>query len=177
MPATAYHSGYTTLSIALHWLGAIAVIALFVTHEGPRGSVAFAFHVSGGAILGILLLWRVFHRLNRGLAPQPAQHGVLNLLARLVTFGFLAAILVVVLTGYLLPWTVGQPIDIYGWISIPSPLSPSRDFHEIMEQAHNIAGHLFPPLLILHVLGALKHAIIDRDGILRSMVRPSLTGK
>ena len=40
--------GYSILSIVVHWLAAIVVVALFFTHEGERGSTAYLFHVSGG---------------------------------------------------------------------------------------------------------------------------------
>ena len=46
--------GYSPLSIVLHWLAAIFVVALFLTHDGERGSSAYVFHVSGGAIVGVV---------------------------------------------------------------------------------------------------------------------------
>ena len=45
--------GYALASIVSHWLGAVLVVALFFTHEAQPGSAAFAFHVSGGAIVGL----------------------------------------------------------------------------------------------------------------------------
>ena len=46
-------NGYSPLSIVLHWLAAIFVVALFLTHDGERGSSAYVIHVSGGAIIGV----------------------------------------------------------------------------------------------------------------------------
>ncbi len=60
-------TGYSRASIIVHWITAIMVIALFFTHEGDRGSTALAFHVGGGAILGLFLLWRVGRRIMRGM--------------------------------------------------------------------------------------------------------------
>ena len=51
--------GYSTVSVVAHWLAAILVVALFFTHTATRGTAAYAFHVSGGAIAGLFLLWRV----------------------------------------------------------------------------------------------------------------------
>ena len=74
--------GYSPLSIVLHWLAAIFVVALFLTHDGERGSSAYVFHVSGGAIVGVFLLWRVWHRVRRGMIDLPDQAFLLNTAAR-----------------------------------------------------------------------------------------------
>ena len=47
---------------------------------------------------------------------------------------------VVVASGYLLPWSLGHPLDVYGF-QIPSPMEAHHGFHEIMEQVHDAAGH------------------------------------
>ena len=53
--------------------------------------------------------------------------------------GFLAVIVVAVITGYLLPWSQGNPLDVYG-VAIPSPIASSRGFHEFMEEVHDVSG-------------------------------------
>ena len=169
--------GYSRLSILVHWLTALSVIALFVTHEADRGSSAYFVHVSIGGGLGLFLLWRVWYRARRGFAVEPEQHAALNLLSRLVLWGFLVSIVVVILTGYLLPWSRGAALDMLGLFSIPSPIAGSRDFHEFIEEVHDISGHLFMPLLLLHVAGALKHHFIDRDGVLMRMVKGQNGGR
>lgn len=168
--------GYSRLSIVLHWIAAIAVIALFFTHEGDRGSAAYAFHVGGGALLGILLIWRVLRRPFHGFAAKPDQPVLLNLLSTFVLWAMLAAILVAVVTGYFVPWSLGTPIDVFGIMEIPSPIGRSRDLHEAMEEVHEIAGQAILPLVVLHVLGAIKHAVIDKDGVMQRMSRAKNSG-
>jgi len=164
-------SGYSRLSIVTHWVAAIAVVALFFTHEGPRDSLSFAFHVSGGALIGLFLIWRVSWRAMRGFPAKPDQHPLLNLISQVVLWGLLMAVIVITLTGYLLPWSIGQPIDMGGLFSIPSPLSSSRSLHEAMEEIHDIAGHVIVPLVLLHIAGALKHWVWDKDGVMQRMMR------
>ncbi len=163
--------GYSILSIVVHWLAAIVVVALFFTHEGERGSTAYLFHVSGGAITGLFLLWRVWHRVRRGNTRPPKQAAVFNLAARLVHWGLLVAIVVVVVSGYLLPWSLGRELDVFGF-GIPSPMGANRDVHEFVERVHDVSGHLFIPLVALHVLGAIKHAAFDWRGAGRRMFKP-----
>ena len=134
MTDPASNDGFSGLSIVLHWFAAIIVVALFLTHEGEQGSTEYAFHVSGGAITGLFLLWRVWHRVRRGMNEGPDQVFVLTVLRQIVLWGFLVAIVVVVISGYLLPWSLGHPLDISGVISIPSPMELNPDFHELMEE-------------------------------------------
>lgn len=170
-------TGYSRISIIAHWIAAFAVIALFITHEGDRGSFAQIFHVSGGAILGIFLLWRVFRRPVKGFPDKPDQPPLLNIISQIVIWGMLVSIIVVTVTGYLLPWSLGRPLDVFGMISIPSPITGSRDFHEVTEAIHDAAGHIIVPLIALHVLGAFKHLIIDKDGVMARMLRPVTGGR
>lgn len=177
MPDPRQASGYSKLSIATHWVTAIAVIVLFVTHEGENGNMANLVHVGGGALVGLFLLWRVWHRIRNGMTETPDQAMIFTIASKLVMWGFLAAIVVVTLTGYFLPWTKGAALDIFGVLSIPSPMAANHALHEVVEEAHEIAGHAFPILLILHVLGAVKHLVIDRDGIVARMMRPVAGGR
>ena len=168
--------GYSPLSIVLHWLAAIFVVVLFVTHDGERGSSAYVIHVSGGAIAGVVLLWRVWHRVRRGMVALPDQAFLLNAGARVVRWGFLVAIVVAVITGYLLPWSQGNSLDVFG-VAIPSPMASSREFHGLIEGVHDVSGHLFIPLLALHILGAAKHAVFDKGDIARRMFKATSGGR
>ena len=102
---------------------------------------------------------------------------VLNLASQIVLWGFLVTLFVVVVTGYFLPWSLGRPLEIFGLVSVPSPMSADRSIHEFMEEVHDVSGHLFLPLLALHLLGAAKHAFIDKDGIARRMFNAVAGGR
>lgn len=170
-------SGYNRTSIILHWIAAALIISLFFTHEGERGSLAFAFHVGAGFLGGLFLIWRVFRRLARGMTDKPAQNWMFNLASQIVIWGFLVNMIVVTITGILVIWSLGRPIDIFGLFAVPSPMPAMRSLHEVMEEVHDVSGQLFIPLVILHVLGALKHAFIDRDGVMERMARPVAGGR
>lgn len=65
-------------------------------------------------------------------------------------------------TGVILLWPLGQPLDIHD-IALPSPIARNGALHEIMEETHDIAGHIVIPLLVLRILGVVKHAFLDDD--------------
>ena len=167
-------TGYSKLSILTHWIGAICVVALFVTHEGQGAGMKF--HVAGGAVLGVFLIWRVVRRILKGSPPQSGQHPLLNILSKLVFLGLLLAIFTVVITGYFLPWSRGMTIDIYGLFSLPSPMLANHSAHEFFEELHDLAGHALIPLTFLHIIGALKHRFVDKDQIMQRMVKSQKNG-
>ena len=164
-------NSYSSSSILLHWITAIAMFALFFTHEGENWSPMYEFHVSGGAILGIFILWRVIRRPFMGFPEKPSQPAVFNWISTIVIWGILLTTFVVTVTGYLLPWTLGKSLAIYDIFAIPSFMNGSYAIHEIVEQIHDIAGHVIVPLVLLHILGALKHLLIDRDGVMQRMIK------
>ena len=144
---------------------------MFFTHEGERGSTTYLLHVSGGAIVGVFLLWRVSRRIQRGSTHPPEQAAIFNLAARLGHWGPLVAIVVVVLSGYLLPWSLGRELDVFGF-GIPSPMGTNRELHEAVGRVHDVTDHLFIPLLALHVLGAVKRAVFNRRGAELRIFKP-----
>ena len=134
-----------------------------------------ALHISIGMILLVLIVARIVWRLAQGSPPKGNDSPALNALAFVVQWGLIAAIAVLVITGPLINWSVGQPIHVFDWFSIPSPLTAARSLRRTIQEIHGAAANLLIPLVGLHVLGALKHAFIDRDGVMRRMLVPTRT--
>lgn len=65
---------------------------------------------------------------------------------------------------------MGRSVDVFGLVSIASPMPEMRGLHEVLEEVHEFASHALVPLLALHVLGALKHLFIDRDGVFQRIL-------
>lgn len=169
-------SHYGGVSIFLHWVAVVAMVVSFITGEQLEGPAserveAYATHVTWAFFLGIPLLlrivWRCFDGFKRTSVQRPAYH----LISRLVMISFLVVTGGAVITGLLLPWSAGKDLVIASY-ALASPMDANRLLHEALELLHNLLSHLWLPLLILHVLGALKHAFIDRDGVLSGMFWP-----
>lgn len=169
--------GYNKPSIIYHWVAAILLVALYLTGEAERGSAIFTFHIGFGAIAGIFLIWRAVRRMMRGMPDKSDQAEMLNRLSKLVIWGFLFVMIATTITGYLIFWFLGRPVDIFGLIAIPSPLAFNHDLHEGAEEIHEMLAHVFVFLLLLHVAGTLKHVFIDRDGVATRMIKAVRHGK
>jgi cytochrome b561 len=169
--------GYSPLSITMHWLAAACIIVLYFTPEGGRDSALRAFHIGFGALVAVPLLWRAIRRMSIGFPEKPQQHPLFNLASQIVIWGFLVAIVVTAITGPLVVWSLGRSIDVLSLFSIPSPFPKTLWLHELTEGIHSFAGNAIMPLLVLHIAGAIKHAMIDRDGVFQRMVTPSIRGR
>jgi cytochrome b561 len=163
----------------LHWIGAILILLLlghgwWMTHFAPRAD-RFA-HYLGHAALGydllalliLRLLWRWTHAvpsLPSGLAPWErisAQAGHIGLY--LLMFGS-------TLTGWALAGTFRQPMnkDVFGLIVPSIYTSRDRAMHGLFEESHLILSYLLLALIVVHLIGALRHHLIKHNDVLRRM--------
>lgn len=177
-------SGYGWLSIGLHWLAAIAVVVMLVTgfqadfagEAGDRAARAalMGLHISFGASVALILLARVFASYAQARPTPPEQAPALKFLSSATHQILLLAILIQVISGPLAVWSGGRAINVFDIFSIASPFAERNDaIHEFAEVLHAIGRWALIGAITLHVLGALKHALVDRDGVLKRMLAPT----
>ena len=173
-------NGYGRISILLHWLAAITMIALFVLGQAAEDAsdsdrkALLGLHISIAISMYLILVgrigWRLFNGRPRVLIQQSKP---LMLLAHWIPKILLAGLALMLLSGPIMVWSKGYPINIFGLISLPSPLGKMETLHEAMEALHKLGAKLLFFAFILHMLGVLKHLIIDRDNTLKRMLVPS----
>ncbi|MCR5877076.1 cytochrome b [Phenylobacterium sp. J367] len=178
MSLTNTRAGYGWAAILLHWISAAGVVALYLTGEAmeeaagrPARLAAMGQHVGLGVLLITFLAARILWSASQ-VRPAPLEaNRLMRRLADLVQFLFLAMIAVQIVSGPLVVWSNARPLDVFGWFAIASPFPVAVEWlHEGAESVHKLTANLFWPLLGLHVLGAVKHLVIDRDATLRRML-------
>lgn len=174
--------GYGLVSIALHWLGAIGVIVMFAVGlsaewaaeagDRAKGDALMALHVALGISLFVILAARVLAHYAQPQPGAPEQARPLNLVRALTHHGLLLALMVLMMSGPLAIWSLAQPVDVWGVWSLPSPFrAENRGLHELAETLHGVGRYMLWVLVPLHLVGVLKHVIIDRDHVLARMLR------
>lgn len=171
---TARHYGIVTRW--LHWLTAAGIAVMLAIGWGAEllpdaaeGSLMGVHIGLGIAVLGLGLAriaWRVVNR-RRPSRPTGPQ----GWMATAVQWALVALLVIVPLSGWLLLSAEGHAPSFFGLFSLPRLVGAGEGIEEFAEEAHEVLPWVLLGVLALHVLGALKHHIVDGDDTLRRMVR------
>ncbi|MBK9441250.1 MAG: cytochrome b [Comamonadaceae bacterium] len=173
--------------MALHWLLALALVALFGLGVymadlpfSPTRLKLYNWHKWAGIsflLLSVLrLVWRLTHRppalpvaITRAMpAWQNLAHHATHHLLYLLFF-------VVPLLGWAYSSAAGFPIVWFGVIALPDFVPADKALAELIKPLHELSALALMALALmalaaLHVAAALKHQWIDRDGLLLRML-------
>jgi len=169
---------YSTVSLILHWLTAVLVITQIVliqAHEATDGPISREFvniHKSVGLSILVLTLIRLGWRVANPAIPLPVDTPRWQkLVARGTHVLFYILLLAMPLVGWAASSAAGRDIVWFGLFDWPLlPIGGGRDVARDLMDLHESAAKLLIALVILHVLGALKHHFIDRDNVLHRMI-------
>ena len=167
---------YSFIARALHRIVALLIVfttalgwrMLFIEKE-PGAAEWFDLHRSIGLTIFSLVALRLVWRLAHSPEPLPSslprwQRGLAS-----VTHWLLYLLMVVIpITGYL---GASHTKSGVAWFGRPTPAWATPD-HDLAEQLFFVHGTLvwvLVALVALHVAGALKHWLIDRDGTFARM--------
>ena len=175
-------NGYGLVSIIFHWLGAAAICVVWWlgnriddvarTEKAAAQELHFAVAVVALTIILPRLLWRFGHRTTpMAVTSSP----FLDRVALWVKWGLVTLMSLLVISGPLDVWTGRRgAINVFGTI-IPSPIPQALNgvIHQVTGVLHVVSAKAILVLVALHVLGALKHLVLDRDGVFWRMIVPA----
>lgn len=168
-------AGYGVVSRLLHWLMALALLAMFglglwmveLDYYSPYYHSAPEFHKGAGILLLIALALRFGWRLSNVRPDDDDLSPFERTAARLVHWGFYPLLLALMVSGYLISTADGRPIDVFGWFSVPSP-GENKGLEDIAGNIHAVLAYLMVAVTAVHAGAALKHHLIDHG---RTLVR------
>lgn len=183
MPARNTNRSYGSVSRTFHWLTALMIIAAFplgviasdlpfdTAEAAARKATLFSLHKTLGVATFAVALARILWALAQERpAPLHPDRKAETLLAETVHWALYLSLVVVPLSG----WVHHAAVE--GFAPILWPLGQGLPFvpkSEAVAAGASAAHWLFTKVLLasvaLHVLGALKHALIDRDLTLARM--------
>lgn len=166
---------YRRPAIALHWLIAVTLVGMValgwymmsIEHD-PGSDWYFNLHKSVGITVFSLVLIRIGWRLTHRPAPLPSFVPAWQ--TRLSTWTQLLLYVCMVLlptTGFIGALYSKKGVAFWGK-ALPTAV-PNHDFSELLFTAHGVIVWVLVGLVALHVAGALKHLLIDRDGVFQRM--------
>ena len=164
---------YTRTAIALHWLIAAAAIVQFSwgwwmqgiakQPAGPRVD-AFNLHKSVGLTILVLMCVRLLWRWRHPAPPLPPLPQWQATLARATHIALYAALFTMPLAGYLGSVFSGYPVKYFG-VTLPAWGWKDDSLKNLMSAVHFTTSWILLGAVALHLSGALKHWLVDRDGL------------
>ena len=167
---------YTLAAIAIHWLTAILVVALFALGwymvdlpKGPARARMFALHKSLGLtvlwLLGLRLVWRRGH-------PPPALPASMARWQRRLAHGVQHLLYVLLamqpLSGYLSSSFSGHDTAYFG-LPLPSWGHHDARLNAFFTEVHAACAIALLAAVAVHLAGALSHARVGGENVLRRM--------
>jgi cytochrome b561 len=166
---------YGTPAIVLHWT--IAALIVFLVTLGwwmmtiertPQGPWYFDLHRSFGIVLAVLVVLRIAWRASHRPDPLPPDVPRWQVKLSALTQWLLYACMVVMpLTGLIGTMYGRDPGHFFG-IALPQ-IAVSRPAHRLLFQIHSTTVWVLVALVALHVAGAIKHLLVDRDTVFQRM--------
>ncbi|WP_172326735.1 cytochrome b/b6 domain-containing protein [Mangrovicoccus sp. HB161399] len=181
---------YGSVAKSLHWLTALLILSLWplglIAHEWPYGTSAelavkatlFSVHKTLGVAVFFVALVRILWALVQ---PKPGllhpERKLESFAAETVHWALYGALVLAPLSGWIghaategfapIWWPFGQSLPFV-------PKSPA--VAGLFSSLHSVFVWVLAGAVALHVAGALKHHLIDRDGTLRRMLpgRPAI---
>lgn len=166
---------YSKRMVIIHWLTLLLLIvawylgdALVDARIEKNATLIgyFAHALMGGAILLLTILRLTFRGVDG--TPPPVGNSVMDIVARGVHHGLYVLLILLSITGFmtLLTSTVGMALVTNTAILLPAEYTgPSVIPHTV----HEILVTVMMVVVLVHILGAIKHQFIMKDGLMRRM--------
>lgn len=169
---------YSGTAQLLHWLISPLIILQFILawsadamERGDTQTTLYLTHKSIGMTVLILAVLRLVWRLLRTPPDFPGTMSVLEQwTARLTHWGLYVLILVMPLSGWLMSSTAERSTQWFGLFTFPDLMGKSESLHEFFEEAHELLAWVLFTLALFHIVAALWHAAVKKDGILQRML-------
>lgn len=169
-------NGYGRTAISLHWtvatlIGVALVLAWVLPRRNDPGySTLLELHKSVGLLVLLLAVLRLGWRHLSPVLPAPGLTP-LESQGSALTHALLYTVMIAIpLTGYLFTSAEGQGLSFFGLEIFASPLATNRTFSRPMEFLHKTGQWAVYGVVGLHVLAALYHYFVKRDGVLQRML-------
>jgi cytochrome b561 len=167
-----------SITIGLHWIIAIAFIAMLAMGmyvedlpRSPEKGDLIAIHKSIGVIILVLALiriaWRVVSKYPEHLGEMSKSQ---EIIAKLTLLVLILGTVMMPVSGIVMSIGGGHAVAVFGVELIAGSAEKMETVSRVGKIMHGLGGNLMIAFIVLHILGAIKHERIDKDGTLSRML-------
>lgn len=169
---------YDKVSLGLHWLMVLLLIAVYATIElreifpkgsDPRKAMKMWHFMLGLSVLAFAIT-RLAVRLRTtrpAIYPVPAQWQ--ETLAKIMHAVLYAFMICMPIAGWMILSAEGNPIPFFG-LELPPLIDKNKELAKLIEEVHGTAGTVGYYLIGLHALASLYHHYFLKDNTLKRML-------
>lgn len=177
---------YTRTAMLLHWLVAVLLIGQFsfgwyletIARGIPARGYFVNLHKSTGLLIGLLILLRIGWRLSHAPPPLPSSvQGWQRQAAQASHYLLYVLMLAMPLSGYIASNFSRFGVVFFNTVKLAPWGIDSKLVYGIFNQMHIVSSWLLLALVIVHVLAALKHLLVDHDSVFLRMVPQRLPAR
>ncbi len=168
---------YSKRMVIVHWLTLALLLAAWYlgdsladsTDDSKATLVDYFVHIAVGGTVLLLTLMQLYFRRNDGVPSKLADAPVYQVLAKGVQFLLYTVLFLLPLSGIVILLTskAGPAL-----LALDANLLPKKhDFHDVFaHEVHEQLVNLLIVLVVIHILGAIKHQFIMKDGLMQRMM-------
>ena len=161
----------------LHWVMAVMILAMLFIGVGMVATVSekhqwlLAIHKPLGIAILLLVIVRLVVRLRNPPPPLPSGMSALQRIAAKLSHWVLYALMIAMpLIGWAMLSAGGYPVMLASGLQLPAILPENALVFAWLRAGHGVLAYALFFTFLAHMGAALYHALIRRDGVLRSMV-------
>jgi cytochrome b561 len=163
---------YGLVSRLLHWLMALMIFIMLgvgtymadLDKGDPLRPQLFGMHKAVGVTLLMLAVLRILWIFAAGRPTPPRALQPKEILISKAVIGLLYLLMLLTpVAGYLMSNAAGAPVSYFGLFQLPAFIGKSGELREALGELHEILAYGILALVVLHVLGALKHRLLSKD--------------
>ena len=171
-------NSYGSVAKTLHWVSALIVIGLFsvgiwmveLDYYSEWYKTAPHYHKSTGILLAIVIIFRLIWKSINPTPKALSNHARWEVkLAHIVHWVLYLGLFGLFASGYLISTADDRPIEVFNLFSVPGFGSFIENQEDIAGAIHKWVAYGLIAMVLLHLIGAIKHQVIDRDSTLRRM--------
>jgi cytochrome b561 len=170
---------YDNVAIGLHWLVALGVLIMIglgwymtgIPKGTPARAVFYNTHKSIGVTLAVIILIRVYWRWKHPAPPLPAGTASWVVNAAKLSHALLYALLVFMpAVGFIASNFSKYGVTYFGLFKIGPFFAENKTLYDLFQGFHDAAAAVLVAVIAIHVAAALKHLLLDKDGVFYRML-------
>lgn len=161
-----FHWGMVALVLSM-----LAAGLLMVRSLEPWQLPLMTAHKAFGVLALLLVLARLVNRFLHHLPPLPNNlSGLQKIVAKASHWVLYFLLLAMPVSGYLMQYHAGRPIDVFGWFRLPAALQVDIQTYAVLRELHFWFAGALIVMIVLHAGAALHHHFVRKDNVLKSML-------